>query len=150
MDSYAKPKLQSIFLDSELNDDLQVLSINIYQNAILVAIKSHVYLKELRKVAGAIIRPDLLFSIILKFSRSVERRIKKHCSSPLVTGTSLGRALFYRAFLEMWSRRPSKYKEIMEKLALTCEKNPLKDVLTDETEVAVVKSGEVLFQRIRF
>ena len=150
MDRYAKPKLQPIFLDSKLNDDLQVLTINIYQNAILVAIKSHVYLKELRKVTGAIIRPDVLFSIILRFSRNVEQRIKKHCSYPLVADTSLSRALFYRAFLETWSRRPSKYKGIMSKLQITCEMNPLKDVLTEETEVAAIKSGEILFQQVRF
>lgn len=150
MNRYARPKLQLIFLDSELNDDLQVLAVNIYQSAVLVAIKSHIYLKELRKVTGAAIRPNVLFSIILEVSQNVEQKIKKHCSHPLVAGTSLGRALFYRAFLEMWSRRPSKYKEIVGKLELFCEKNPLKDVLADETEAAVIESGGSLFRRIRF
>lgn len=151
MRSYLRPKLHPLFLDAELNDnDIQTLTTNIYQNAIHTAIKSHAYQKELKSIIDVNIRDDILLRIVNDLAKHADRRVKRLCTLPLANGTSLARALVLRAFLEVWKRKPTKYRAIISKLEGQCKLHSIRELLHGGTEAMVLEAGELLLQSIQF
>lgn len=146
-----KPKLHPLFLDASLNDhDLVTISTNIYQHSLVVAIKSHIYRRDLRRVTGLPISNGRLLKIVRKLSECVERKIKGLCNIPMIHGSRLARKLVLRAFLEVWKRKVTSYHGVLVELEDSCDDEELEDSMGKELRERVLAAGTAFLEKVQF
>jgi hypothetical protein len=132
-------------------NDLPVLLKNIYQNATLTAIKSHAYLQEWKRIAGASIRSCLLVEIVIDLAQYAMHQLKLLCDHPLIQGTFLVKDLMLTAFLEVWKSKSGRYQTEIIHLEEVCAKSALlHQTLGGQFWQQIQDSGCVLIRNIRF
>lgn len=119
---------------TSLNSPASV-SINLYQNFVYVAVKSHVYLRQLGH-CGIAVRPKVLLGILDEAIQFVESTLKGITDAQLPITW-----LFYSAFYEVFSAKPTAYHgEVLEFLATASRQEPDRPWLIAFDDV--VRSGE--------
>lgn len=140
---FLKPKLKPVFLMTELNSH-QTICVNIYQNFVYVAIKTHLYLRELRGIA--VPRPALLLKAIDEACEFVASSLKS------VNGTSPSsvpvRWFGIVAFRRVFELKPTAYRGIVldTLLSLSDELASMRPYQLDYDRVFC--SDQVLFQNL--
>lgn len=128
---YLRPKLHRIFLDSRLNDCWQVCAVNIYENAILTAAKSHAYIRSVERSNLARFSDVVLLRIlsiyylslrlyflgmVREVEKYLERRVRQWCFHPMIVGLNLPSKLFVNALIAVWKQKPTRYSSILKVL----------------------------------
>lgn len=92
------PRIHPLFLDNRINEELNDISTNLYENCIFVAFKSLLVLTYIKRVTRFKISCDAFLAIIANLSTCFEERVKYLCKHPIIHGTTIVRILFYNAF----------------------------------------------------
>lgn len=146
-----KPKLHPLFLDASLNDhDLFTISANIYRHALVVAIKSHIYRQDLRRVTGLSINNERLLRDVRELSKYVERKVRALCKIPILHGSSLARKLVLRAFLEVWKSKSTSYHGAIVELEGSCNDEELGDLVDKGLCKRVLAMGMAFMEKAQF
>lgn len=91
--------------------------------------------------------PEIVQSLV----QYAEKKIQESCKNPLVQKTALVKSLFYRAFLEMWEKRPTRYRpDPLFALEQLSKSVPLAECFGREVERKVLASGEILLENFLF
>lgn len=149
---YLRPKLHPIFLDSKINQDIDVVASNIYRNAIHGAMKLHTYIKESERNRRVFYKDIRLWEMLTSITDKVEKQIRIKCLHPIIQATHLSQALLYRGFYEVLRRRPSRYANcLLPMLKHKCTNAvPLSLLYGHEMEELVISSGHPLLININF
>lgn len=111
-----RPRLSPLLLDADLNDDWRRCAANIYEGALLVAIKAHAYMMDLQSSAGIVIRESLIQGIMERLAEYTGRRVARVSCHPQLR-VELSRTLVLQAIRSVWSRRRGKYATLLERTA---------------------------------
>ncbi len=138
-----KPKLKSIFVRKDINSKHSVLR-NVYQNYLFVAMKVHVYLRELRHSKMAIVRPELIIKAIDESILFVSSLLLSSYEHLPVNW------LAYHAFYTIFSSKPTAYKGFVLKRLRDSLIKSVPHRPWDEDYDTVLSSGEMLLRNILY
>jgi hypothetical protein len=115
-----------------------------------MAIKSSAYIKEVEKQKLAKFRDEILMSIVVSLAKYLDGRVKSLCSHPIIQATSIIKDLLFRAFHEVWKRRPHRYQNLSSTFENVISANPLALSYGETFEQKIIDAGGVLFNGILF
>jgi telomerase reverse transcriptase len=140
---FLKPKLKPVFLMETLNTH-ETICVNIYQNFVYVAIKVHLYLREMRDIA--VPRPELLLKAIEEACAFVSSSLLRvNGRSPAAVPV---RWLGVSAFRRVFERKPTIYKgTVLDRLeSLAEDHEPAQPYRLNYNRVLC--SDQILFQNL--